>query len=156
MAKQYNCLLKSSTPFFKYTPPTPSCLPGFVDDRLTDWLVARFSSSQRHTSGHPRKSTYSKKKKTFFFLTCKPGAPGSTPVSKIAMVTPLPSYSGYLERNAVAPVSFFGSKPDAGKPVSTRETIFLPPYGLSPTKTSQYTRNYQSPFCRWVKGMCLN
>lgn len=43
-----------------------------------------------------------------------PGAPGSTPVSRIAISTPRPSYSGNLVRKDVAPVSFLGSSPWKG------------------------------------------
>lgn len=38
--------------------------------------------------------------------TCKPAAPGSTPVSSIAITTPRPSYSGCFLRKAAASVSF--------------------------------------------------
>lgn len=44
-------------------------------------------------------------------FTCIPGAPGSTPVSRIAMSTPRPSYSGKRVRKEAAPVSFLGSSP---------------------------------------------
>jgi len=47
--------------------------------------------------------------------TCNPGAPGSTPVSRTAIVTPLPSKLGYLLRKLKAPVSFFGTKLIKGK-----------------------------------------
>lgn len=61
-------------------------------------------------------------------LTCIPGAPGSTPESKIAMTTPRPSYSGYLVRNCVTPVSFLGSRPQTGKLQSMTPAIFrMPP-----------------------------
>lgn len=56
--------------------------------------------------------------------TWNPGAPGSTPESKMAMTTPRPSYSGYLVRNCATPVSFFGNKPQIGKFASARSAIF--------------------------------
>lgn len=64
-------------------------------------------------------------------LTCIPGAPGSTPESRIAMTTPRPSYSGYLVRNWVTPVSFLGSRPQIGKLQSMMSAMFrvpLPPW----------------------------
>lgn len=64
-------------------------------------------------------------------LTCIPGAPGSTPESKIAMTTPRPSYSGYLVRNWVTPVSFLGSRPQIGKLQSMTPAIFQMPPWLS-------------------------
>lgn len=55
--------------------------------------------------------------------TCMPGAPGSTPESKIAMTTPLPSYSGYLSRNWLTPVSFLGNSAQTGKLMSTTSSM---------------------------------
>lgn len=52
------------------------------------------------------------------FYTLKPGARGSTPESKIAMIVPRPSYWGYLDRKDRAPVSFFGTRSSRGKDVS--------------------------------------
>ena len=56
--------------------------------------------------------------------TCKPWAPGSTPVSSTAIVTPRPSYAGYLLQNDQAPVSFFGKSPATGKSQSTVDAMF--------------------------------
>lgn len=65
-----------------------------------------------------------------FTLTCIPGAPGSTPESRIAMMTPRPSYSGYLVRNWVTPVSFLGSRPQIGKLQSMMSAMFRVPLPL--------------------------
>ena len=43
-------------------------------------------------------------------LTRRPGAPGSTPVSRIAIVIPFPSNSGNLTVKLLACVSIFGTK----------------------------------------------
>lgn len=63
-------------------------------------------------------------------LTCIPGAPGSTPESRIAITTPRPSYSGYLVRNWVTPVSFLGSRPQTGKLQSMMSAMFRVPLPL--------------------------
>lgn len=52
------------------------------------------------------------------WVTLKPTASGSTPVSMTAIVTWRPSYFGYLLRNCLAPVVCFGKKPQTGKFVS--------------------------------------
>ncbi len=41
-------------------------------------------------------------------VVCSPGAPGSTPVSKMATITPRPSYCGCSFRNCAAPVARLG------------------------------------------------
>ena len=48
-------------------------------------------------------------------VVCRPGAPGSTPVSNTATTTPRPSYSGCALRKASAPVSRFGIRAENGR-----------------------------------------
>ena len=60
---------------------------------------------------------------TFVFpsvVVDSPAAPGSTPVSKIATITPRPSYSGCFSRKSSAPISAFGRIPRFGKLLSER------------------------------------
>merc|ERR1719153_248080 len=47
-------------------------------------------------------------------VTCIPPPAGSTPESKMAIIVPLPSYSGFLDRKEVAPVSFLGCRAQLG------------------------------------------
>ena len=56
-------------------------------------------------------------------ITCKSGAPGSTPVSNTVIVTPWPSYSGHFVRNDTDPVSFFGRSPCIRTSKSTSSAI---------------------------------
>lgn len=78
-----------------------------------------------------RKDATERKKKPehlaniFKNLTCMPSALGSTPESKIAIVTPSPLYCGYLARKAATPVSTLGTRLAAGKFFSTTTSTIL-------------------------------
>lgn len=60
-------------------------------------------------------------------LTWRPGAPGSTPESNIAIVTLRPSYNGFLAKKLATPVSLLGTNAhtgnsSVGKLIATQRT----------------------------------
>lgn len=57
--------------------------------------------------------------------TWRPSESGSTPESKIAIVTPSPLNSGYLARKDATPVSFLGTKFAAGNCLSITTSTIL-------------------------------